>query len=746
MHLKASSSVGRRGSRARPITVHFPIPKKAISTLRALAIGKDPRLVDLGVLAVQISDDESIVLGIELEKAKRRDRGIPNNVSAPSSNALYKLTTNSSRTVVGFESAARNLASSSTAGFYANHCVTTTARNEALSSKAKKPLTTAAKKKAKETLNAARRGSSRAKGKAGKGGQLSAAAVRASTWEMVYSHIGLPGDNRRNQTNPPYIEPTVASLASGIAYVPVAQPRLPRENTSKAESRRREASASSPPHKSPGNSALYSEDDSSVSSSPCSHSPMNEEELLNLFVDSNFSATSILKQLAESRVKEDVKNSDKLENGGKQINPNHWSNWNPETSGLSSTTTSSHDDKSRTESSVNGVQAQVTSSTISSRGGLKHINFNPPSAACTSTTNALIKRPSSLLSFSGESLSNLYGSPAKRQRRSFAELEIKREMVDLSSKVFEKELQKVAGASTGTSNRPSMQLHEAMSPTTADQSSTSTKSQNTALRNYNQYGYYYSSEDLKALGSKALASKALGKAVPSSKTNKGENLGTFANTGIDAKPTSSANQHSQVASDGKLMHPNDSSSSVSTDAVNQGSNTPPLQSCSFKEQSGSVGGSNNSNLKTGVIHNSGSVDDCVSSTDDIVVVAVTSSQPSSSAAGSKSLAIAPTASSPALSTSSDTKQPDNTSSDSKGGLRKSGQCYALSYVYPMGTVWYPYVAITPYAVLGSTQKDGTEIINDDKDQENATKGLSTYSSAQWQRKRQQRKNKEKKIK
>ena len=48
--------------RAKPISVRFPIPKVAAAKLRDLAISRDPRLLELGVLAVQITEHEKIVV------------------------------------------------------------------------------------------------------------------------------------------------------------------------------------------------------------------------------------------------------------------------------------------------------------------------------------------------------------------------------------------------------------------------------------------------------------------------------------------------------------------------------------------------------------------------------------------------------------------------------------------------------------------------------------------------------------
>lgn len=56
--------------RDAPVTVTFPIPRKAASKLRTMAVSRDRRLLDLGVLAVQINEGESIVLGIKLGKKR----------------------------------------------------------------------------------------------------------------------------------------------------------------------------------------------------------------------------------------------------------------------------------------------------------------------------------------------------------------------------------------------------------------------------------------------------------------------------------------------------------------------------------------------------------------------------------------------------------------------------------------------------------------------------------------------------
>lgn len=57
-------------SREAPVTVTFPIPRRAASKLRTMAVSRDRRLLNLGVLAVQINEGESIVLGIKLGKQK----------------------------------------------------------------------------------------------------------------------------------------------------------------------------------------------------------------------------------------------------------------------------------------------------------------------------------------------------------------------------------------------------------------------------------------------------------------------------------------------------------------------------------------------------------------------------------------------------------------------------------------------------------------------------------------------------
>ena len=73
--------------RDAPVTVSFPVPKKAASKLRSLAISKDRRLLDLGVLAVQINEGESIVLGIKLGRQRFKITEVDSNKLRGSSSA-----------------------------------------------------------------------------------------------------------------------------------------------------------------------------------------------------------------------------------------------------------------------------------------------------------------------------------------------------------------------------------------------------------------------------------------------------------------------------------------------------------------------------------------------------------------------------------------------------------------------------------------------------------------------------------
>ena len=73
--------------RDAPVTVSFPVPKKAASKLRTLAISKDRRLMDLGVLAVQINEGESIVLGIKLGRQRFKITEVDSNKLRGSSSA-----------------------------------------------------------------------------------------------------------------------------------------------------------------------------------------------------------------------------------------------------------------------------------------------------------------------------------------------------------------------------------------------------------------------------------------------------------------------------------------------------------------------------------------------------------------------------------------------------------------------------------------------------------------------------------
>jgi len=73
--------------RDAPVTVSFPVPKKAASKLRTLAISKDRRLLDLGVLAVQINEGESIVLGIKLGRQRFKKTEVDSDKVRGSSSA-----------------------------------------------------------------------------------------------------------------------------------------------------------------------------------------------------------------------------------------------------------------------------------------------------------------------------------------------------------------------------------------------------------------------------------------------------------------------------------------------------------------------------------------------------------------------------------------------------------------------------------------------------------------------------------
>lgn len=86
--------------RDAPLTVTFPIPGKAASKLRTMAVSRDRRLLDLGVLAVQINEGESIVLGIKLGKQRIKKTEV----------AATKLRGNASRGRVKKASTRRNVA------------------------------------------------------------------------------------------------------------------------------------------------------------------------------------------------------------------------------------------------------------------------------------------------------------------------------------------------------------------------------------------------------------------------------------------------------------------------------------------------------------------------------------------------------------------------------------------------------------------------------------------------------------
>lgn len=715
MHLKTSNPTANR---ARPFTVNFPLPRKAVSKLRALAIGKDHRLLDLGVLAVQISDDESIVLGIELDKTKKKSAEYVNKAaSSPyahssDSRVSFNVDPRSFTTTSSFDPLTRSYS-----GAYATQLLQA-ARNDKFVTKAKKTVpaqNSAAKRRAKETLNAAKRG--RGRGRAGKSsGQLINPSIRASTWEMVYSHIGLPGERRNKATK--LLEPPVGSQASGIANVPVAQTELPKESISKTE-RRRKNSASSPPLKSPGQSGVYSEDDSSVSSSPCSHSPMNSEELMNLFVDTSFSATSVLKQLAESRSKEEEKqigndnNNDKTNksfgNGGADGHPKmkesgsslvdaaafdstpQWGTF-PKNSGtpVPNIENINYTSDSKTSKPVKGVENSFAVG--------PSINQNFSLSTSSVSTSSAAKRPSSMLveSYSGSSHLNTKPLPDSQPKRARTEVELKREKINLN-KANEKNLQKSPDCPTSqlVSQPVTSFGHHFSNCSMTEAAVPATTTTNVAIRNYLQYGYYYSSEDL---------NRALAKGSKSKSTAQ---TSLYTSTSSSNRPIMSIASNSNAVMKLKIQNEQpttkepafevSSSSFTSQQSISNQKNSDfpdsegidaskmaitPTPSADVNEISSQSLAENSTSQKS----------PCEASTMNMSSVCRTPT-------------VTVTTSSPPLKTSSDTTQLRSTATNSGSNIQSNGKCYAISYVYPMGTVWYPYVAITPYAML---QKEARE--------------------------------------
>lgn len=736
MHLKTSN---RATNRARPVTVNFPLPRKAVSKLRALAIGKDPRLLDLGVLAVQISDDESVVLGIELDKAKKKSAVYVNKAASTSyahssdNRVSFNVDPRSFATTSTFDSLTHNYS-----GAYASQLLQT-ARNDNFVTKKKPAQNSAAKRRAKETLNAAKRG--RGRGRAGKRSGQTNASIRASTWEMVYSHIGLPGERRNKATN--LLEPPVGSQASGIANVPVAQTELPKENIFKTD-RKRKTSASSPPMKSPGHSGVYSEDDSSVSSSPCSHSPMNSEELMNLFVDTNFSATSVLKQLAESRSKEEEKQTDnenksdktnksfdsgaakghpKIRESGSSLvgaaafdSPPQWGTF-PKNSGtpVSNSENKNHISDQKTSKPVKRIEKSVAVSSsfgIGLSGSSLNLNLSTNSV---DTSSAPSKRPSSTLGDLCSSLSHLstkstpsssesalYDPKPKRARK---ELEIKRENSNLK-KANEKNLQKSPDFPTSQSlNQP---VTSDSSPSNNHFSNISmtegTTTANVALKNYLQYGYYYSSEDL---------NRALAK-TGSSKSKSTPQMSLYTSASSNSTPIVSISTNSHVVLKPKTQNEQPPSKEpayvLSSSSSLQQFVDPSQETNDCPDSEAILKTSDSSNIVL-TPASSTDINEIASSS-----VEKSTSQKSQCEASASSLlssitntsSATITTSSPILQTSSDTTQLRGTVADSSSNIQSNGKCYAISYVYPMGTVWYPYVAITPYAVLQKNASKSSE--------------------------------------
>ncbi|XP_031559719.1 mucin-5AC-like [Actinia tenebrosa] len=766
MHLKTSNSTGNR---ARPVTVNFPLPRKAVSKLRALAIAKDPRLLDLGVLAVQITDDESIVLGIELDKTKKKSAVYVNKAASPSyaHSSVNRVSFNpktvdprSFTTTTTFDPFTHSYSGANASQ------LSQAARNVSFVSKTKKlAQNSAAKKRAKDTLNAARRG--RGRGRAGKTIGQTKTSIRASTWEMVYSHIGLPREHRNEATN--LLEPPVGSQASGIANVPVAQTELPKENILKLD-RKRKSSVSSPPLKSslksPGQSGVYSEDDSSVSSSPCSHSPMNSEELMNLFVDSNFSATSVLKQLAESRSKGDEKQTDKENNNDKTnnsfVNAAAESNVKKKESGssmvdvtvfdsstqmgtfpknsgtpISNVGNNSYVSDTKTSKPFTGVGKNLAVSSLFGVGPSgSSLNFSSSSLSSISsvkTSSGSGKRPANTL---GDSYSGLSHPSSKyslssseltfhdpQSKRARLELSIKRENLN---KANEQNRQKSPDCPSSQSPKPPVisvsspsNSHSSDILTTATKAAaTTTTASNVALKNYMQYGYYYSSEDL----SRALAKNGSSKSKNTPQTSlymSASSINTpimsiSSNIHAMPKPQTQNKQPTSKEPASEVLS-NSCTWQQSVDPSHKTNDHPNSESISKTSDSSKMAIRPQSSTDFHEIASSSSIEKSTSEKSQCEASALSFT---TSTSGATTTTI--TTSSPTVLTSSDATPLRGTVPDSSSNIQSNGKCYAISYVYPMGTVWYPYVAITPYAVLQKNARKSSGL----ERCENETEGTS----------------------
>jgi hypothetical protein len=302
--------------------------------------------------------------------------------------------------------------------------------------------------------------------------------------------------------------------------------------------------------------------------------------------------------------------------------------------------------------------------------------------------------------------------------------------------VNEQNLQKSPDPLMSSENVPqtSRQLGMSSSPSPNNQFSnllTSKVTSNMALRNYLQYGYYYSSEDL----NKALA-KTASTATSTKHETPQQSLYTCASTNNELSLSTSSNAIAPILKPKSVVPDPTPGLSSTSSPLQHFSDPSPL-----KAQNGSPDNVALSKMSTNIFKSL--LKDKSSTSFDVQTKSPSSSNenttlknnqsdsscpsPTVQSATSSVMASGLNVSSHTILTSSDPKQLDSTVTDSKGNVQKSDQCYAISYVYPMGTVWYPYVAITPYAML-QKKKEATEASDTEKDKNDAegANGASQY--------------------
>ncbi|EDO37358.1 predicted protein [Nematostella vectensis] len=710
---KTAKPVGRKVSKARPITVKFPIPKSAVGKLRTLAISRDQRLLNLGVLAVQIRHDESIVLGIELEKTKKKAKraaetkhpGFVQNKAEISQQNANLTSGNAEASLSAI--AAKASKTPMSVGFHGSNLDVLLAKSQARRTGAKRGQSSARPRGRPKT--GGRRGRPPTQPLSERDNPYLNVSVGASTWESVYRNIGAPNDRRVLKRS---FSTDISSLQT---------PKSTRESTSISHSDLKRAKSCSPP----GSSPIYSDPDdglSSVSSSPCSHSPMNSDELLNLFIDQKFSATSVLRQLAENYtedgfqyqdIKKDVEDKAGRQEGAKEGSGLEYMHGDPGQVVVSCIGNSKGNDKAiGSTSSDQPIPPYTNENTSSRRSGINNINIDrqttsvscPPNVSSAPQDIGQQKTTVASISYECNTSAGVPTSQASptvaKKPRSFAQLGIYpaslgSEMLDLNS--------------TRTSMAPAL---SAM--------------QTAMYGNYTGLNQYYSPRQMArgpiqsvvynvnkpvtvlsprmsrpGHGHYAVAGHSDGMTVMSTCTSSSVNSSNYpssgyfspltyppslGNTGMVAVQPAfpgSVSQDHGANSCGVSTAPTKSDTLAGTPQPELGVSVP-AETPALPQKCAKVGSEYN---------NTSSVNDNSRTS--------TSSPAHNNTKSSNTSPVV-------LDQQAGNVDLNNNVKDNIGP-----QC-TLSYVYPMGTIWYPYVAVTPYAMVDNNKSKITTTEGDEE--------------------------------